>query len=114
MNNILTTIGALIALYILCSILSHLKPIKVKLIKKITAKMEKKYQCCAKSGKKKKANAIKLLKWILVKVDDGTSSLIDIIVSIAKEKNEDMVTSLKSVTREEVELKLASFKKENE
>jgi hypothetical protein len=104
--NIVTSIIALIALYLVGVILSHIKPIKVKIVKKITVKMEKKYQFCQKSGQKKKANALKLLKWILIKADDGTSALIDIIVNISKEKNEDMVESLKSVTRSEIDLKL--------
>lgn len=113
MRDVFITLVALIILYLVASVLSHIKPVKVALIKKVTAKMEKKYQCCEKSGKKKKANALKILKWILIRIDKGTTLIIDIVVDLANEKNDDMVASLKSVTRSEVNAKLAKLSSAN-
>ena len=110
MNSFVASILAFIALYAVAVILSHLKPLKIKLIANVTSKMEIKYQCCEKSGAKKKANAIKILRWILIRIDSGTSLLIDAIVNVANDKKGDVAASLKSVTMAEVNTQLAKLR----
>jgi hypothetical protein len=114
MNSILSYVAAFLILGAVVELFLHLKPVKVKLVGRVTAKMEVKYQKCMKCGAKKKANALKVLKWILIKVDSGTSALIDAIVGAANLKKGDMAASLKSVTMAEVNTQLAKLNRQTE
>lgn len=110
--NIWSTLKWLAAAYLLGVILSHIKPIKIRIVKNAAAKMETKYQSCQKCGEIKKAKAIKRIRWLLLVVDKATTSLFDIVIKIANEKNTEMVESIKSVTPSEISVALKKRKEE--
>ena len=110
MQDILLYALAIIAVIGVAKILTFIKPYKVALVKRVAAKMEKKYKAIEKSGEKKKCRALRFLRWLLVTTDEGTSLLIDAVVAAAKEKQGDMVKSLKTVTTSAVTEKVTQLK----
>ncbi len=114
MNEIFRLVLMLIALFAAAKILTAIKPVKVALIKRAVAWAEKRYAEEEKSGAKKKCFALKVLRFLLVSINDGTSWLIDAIVAVANDKQSEMSTALKSVTAAEVDAKLAKLKNREE
>ena len=100
---------ALFLLFAVAKVLTYIKPYKVALVKRVTAKMEKKYTAIEKSGAQKKCRALRILRWMLIQADEGTSILIDAVVAAAKEKQGDMVTSLKTVSTSLVTAKVTEL-----
>ena len=109
MKQILFYAAAVVVLIAAAKLLTFVKPYKVALVKRVAATMEKRYVAIEKSGARKKCRALRVLRWLLIKADEGTSLMIDAVIAVAKEKQIDMVAALKTVTAAEVTAKLSDL-----
>ena len=113
MNDILKYLLTMAVLAMIAKLLTFIKPYKIALIKRAVKMAETKYADASKSGKQKKAFALKVLKWCLVQTDEATSSMIDAVVSVSNDKTGAMVDTIKTITTAEVNAKLDSLNSES-
>ena len=106
MNDIIKYLLTMAVLALVAKLLTFIKPYKIALIKWAVKMAENKYADAFKSGKKKKAFALSVLKWCLVQTDEATSNAIDAVISIANDKSGDITSTIKAITTAEVTARL--------
>jgi len=102
MKDILTYLLILLILGILRTALPKVKAVKTILIARTVETMERNIQG-SKQGAKKKARAIRILKWFGVKADETTSAMIDLAVEAMNTRNTAVRSSLSESVSEQVE-----------
>jgi len=101
MNDIMNYLIVLVILAILRTLLPRVKAVKSLLIARTVAYMERKIQG-SKRGAEKKAKAIRILKWLGIKADETTSTMIDLAVEAMNAKNGLTKTSLEETVAAEL------------
>ena len=94
MKDILNYLIILLILGTLRAVLPRIKAVKSFLIARTVEAMERKIQG-SKRGPEKKAKAIQRLKWLGVKADETTSTMIDLAVETMNARNGIVKASLK-------------------
>lgn len=101
MESILNYLIVLIILAVMRTALPRVKAVKSILISRTVAYMERKIQG-SRRGAEKKAKAIRILKWLGVKADETTSTMIDLAVDTMNAKNGVTTASLKETVASEL------------
>jgi hypothetical protein len=112
MTEIRNTLIGIVAFFLLAQLLTYIRAYKVALIKRAVVHAEKKYADAEKSGQLKKAAALHFLRLFLIRANELTNQLIDIIVAVANEKNTEMTKALRAVTTAEIKAKMEQLAKD--
>jgi len=109
MNEIFKYLITMAVLAMIAKLLTYIRPYKIALIKRAVKMAETKYADASKSGKQKKAFALKVLKWFLIQTDEATSNMIEAVVAVSNEKTGNMSDTIKTITTAEINEKLDSL-----